>query len=156
MDPRSILSSQKRVQCHVNSCRAISDKTKALNSKILELECAAGVYRGKYTCTKSISDVLAKGHTSLIDSSWFIEAQQREAKFLSRQELERNFPRKTISKLDADDIWSMEMRSFQGCCCVDMRTPSSASTLVVAISHCWLSIDHPDPYGIHLLRLGLF
>lgn len=91
----------------------------------------------KYVCDASFRDALAPGDTVLVKGTWLATHAQQPGSILPcRQELEAEHP---------EAVWDVGEL---------MARLSSGAVIVVAISHCWLSLGHPDPDGQQLRDLG--
>jgi len=90
----------------------------------------------KYISNAAIHEALQNGDVSLIKGSWIVKRCANAGVLPCRQDIETRFP---------SAFWKP---------CELQELVQSGSVMLVAISHCWLSLDHPDPEGIHLKTLS--
>eukprot|EP00930_Biecheleria_cincta_P021265 TRINITY_DN157_c0_g1_i1.p1 TRINITY_DN157_c0_g1~~TRINITY_DN157_c0_g1_i1.p1 ORF type:complete len:590 (+),score=59.31 TRINITY_DN157_c0_g1_i1:70-1839(+) len=103
---------------------------------------ATGVIRDLswYTNVNSIWEVLRGGDVVLIKGLWLLELGLSHGVLPCRQEL------------PSEAIWDIEELKQQ----FHKPNPLFGKPLIVAISHCWHSVEHPDPQGSQLQDLCPF
>mmetsp|Transcript_89522 Transcript_89522/g.208505 ORF Transcript_89522/g.208505 Transcript_89522/m.208505 type:complete len:601 (+) Transcript_89522:23-1825(+) len=88
----------------------------------------------RYTSSNSLFDALVSRDVVLLKGSWFAEFVKEEGAVLPRRQ-----------DLPPEALWEPQEL---------FRVDHTLAKKVVAVSHCWLQSDHPDPYGEQLAALG--
>jgi len=123
----------KSVEAIYGACRRAGVDTDKLQegggSPASSKEAISVVPADKYVTSRTIREALAGGDTVLIKGSWLLK-HRKGAPLPSRQQLEAKCRNAAIWKVD-------EL----------MELADAGDVAIIAVSHGWLSEDHPDPQG---------
>lgn len=90
----------------------------------------------KYVSDASFHEALESGDTVLVKGSWLAQRAVSSSLLPRRQELQTQAP---------EAIWNTGEL---------MSRMSQGAVIIVAVSYCWLTREHPDPKGRQLSTLG--
>lgn len=106
-----------------------------------------------YTSKVALCERINAGHTALIDARFFIDQRARGGTFLTRQEMEAQFPKYLVTRIRPEEIWEMKF-DVRYNDAINMST--CGVWLLVAISYPWRGKAHPDRDGVQLATLARF
>jgi len=100
-----------------------------------EAEMLASISKTKYIVKQTLREALVERDTVLIKGSWLLRQWRQDSRGF------RLLPRQEMEQMHPGSIWGVD----------ELSQAQAASTAgIVAISHCWLSEQHPDPSGENL------
>jgi len=91
----------------------------------------------RYTDGAAIRDLLQDGSVALVKGSWLVQHSQVEGALIPRRQ---DMPPEAFWDAEELMVANNVRRGYE----------------IVAISHCWMSPEHPDPQGDQLRTLGQF
>lgn len=94
----------------------------------------------RYNLMSSIKAVVDSGDVALLKGRWLVE-RSKSSPLSRRQDLESEafWPASDLH-VSADGFWLLE--------------PMERRVMVIAVSYCWWTMEHPDPDGRQLQHLG--